>query len=231
MVRSLVAGIISIMPYEIVYEDKNILVVDKPPGISVHPDAHRLEGTLIQAIRETHPGAELAHRLDKDTSGLVLVAKNIGALEYLKGLFKERKIHKKYLALVVGEVKKEEDVILLGITRSKKDFRKRVATKKLADKARAAETHYKVAKRYAGFTFLEVSPKTGRTHQIRSHLSAIGYPVACDPLYGGKRFICPGSLARQFLHAFSFEFTTIEGKQLRLEADLPPDLEAALSVL
>lgn len=219
------------MLYSIVYEDKDILVVNKPAGISVHPDVHHVEGTLIQAIREQYPDAELAHRLDKDTSGLVLVAKHTAAFEYLKSLFKEQKIQKKYLALVVGEVTKDEDVITLGITRSKKDFRKRVATKKMADNARAAETHYRVTKGYPGFTLLEVSPKTGRTHQIRSHLSAIGYPVACDPLYGGKRFVCPGGLTRQFLHACALEFTTMEGHQLRLKVGLPGDLQKALSKL
>lgn len=214
-----------------IYEDSNILVVHKPAGVSVHPDVHRDEGTLIQEIQQQYPDAELAHRLDKDTSGLLLVGKNHEAWEYLKGLFKERQIQKKYIALVVGEVAKDEGVINLPITRSKSDFRKRIATSRPDEDARPAETHYKVIQRLSGFTLLEVLPKTGRTHQIRSHLASLGYPVVCDPLYGGKKFICPCNLERQFLHAFGLEFTNMDGNRIRLETDLPEDLASVLQAI
>src|SRR3989344_6061026 len=209
------------MPYEIVYEDADILVVNKPAGISVHTDAHRSEGTLIQEIEKKYQGAQLAHRLDKDTSGLIIVAKHEKALEFFKGLFKQRLITKKYLALVVGEVKKDEGVIDLPIGRSEKDFRKRIALPQGSEDAREAETHFKVMKRFDGFTLLEVSPKTGRTHQIRSHTASIGHPIVCDTLYGGKKLVCPLGLTRHFLHAYSLEFVLPNGQRIRLECDLP----------
>ncbi|TSC71376.1 MAG: 23S rRNA pseudouridine synthase [Parcubacteria group bacterium Gr01-1014_48] len=228
--------------YQIVYEDKDVLVVHKPAGVSVHPDEHRTEGTLLQEIQEQYPTAELVHRLDKDTSGLLMVAKNAASYAYFKQLFKEQKIKKTYIALVSGVVSKDEGMIALPIARSKKDFRKRVATARKVEGARPAETHFKVLKRFQTYTLLEVSPKTGRTHQIRSHLSSIGYPVACDTLYGGKKYQCPTGLDHQFLHAAGLEFTlppkhvvggfTIpDGKRIHLEADLPSDLQAALETI
>jgi 23S rRNA pseudouridine1911/1915/1917 synthase len=215
--------------YPILYEDNDVLVVNKPAGVSMHPDAHRTEGTLIQEIEKEYPGAQLAHRLDKDTSGVLLVAKNQTAFEYCKDLFREHKVEKSYITLVVGEVKKDEGDIVLAITRSTKDFRKRVATPlKGTSDARAAETHFTVLKRLGGYTLLDVRPKTGRTHQIRSHLSAIGHPVACDQLYGGKKYACPSGLGRQFLHAASLTFPLPSGKRLEVKADLPDDLTMAL---
>jgi len=217
--------------YTIIYEDSDILAVNKPAGVSVHPDEHRAEGTLLQEIRKTYPDAELAHRLDKDTSGLLLIAKNHAAYEYLKKLFHDRKIKKTYIALVSGHVSKDKGVISLPIARSKKDFRKRIASPRMVDGARSAETHFTVRKRFQEYTLLEVSPKTGRTHQIRSHLASIGYPVACDKLYGGKKYMCPNGLGRQFLHAAGLEFVAKDGKRLRLEAELPSELEDTLKEL
>jgi 23S rRNA pseudouridine1911/1915/1917 synthase len=212
----------------VVYEDKDILVVNKPAGISVHPDEHREEGTLIQEIQQQYPEAELAHRLDKDTSGLLLVAKHHEAYEYLKSLFKERTVKKTYLALVIGEIPKDEGEVNLPIARSKSDFRKRIAKPNFDPAARPAETHFAVQHRYSGFTLLEVRPITGRTHQIRSHMASLGHPVVCDPLYGGKKFVCPAGLKRQFLHAYKLEFTNMAGEHIQLEAELPEDLQVVL---
>ena len=214
-----------------IYEDEDIIVVDKPAGLSVHPDAHHTDGTLLDMIQKKYPEARLAHRLDKDTSGLLIVAKHERAYEYMKEQFKNRAVAKKYLALVVGNVTKDAGEIHLSIERSTKDFKKRVAKPNFSPDARTAETHFKVVERLSGYTLLEVSPKTGRTHQIRSHMAAIGYPVACDPLYGGKKFVCPDGLTRQFLHAYSLEFSAPNGKRLLAEIDMPGDLAHVLARL
>jgi 23S rRNA pseudouridine1911/1915/1917 synthase len=217
--------------YKIVYEDNDIVVVNKAAGVLVHPDEHCLKGTLLQEIQKNYPNAELAHRLDKDTSGLLVVAKNNEAYEYVKSLFKNRDITKTYITLVVGEMTKEEDTIELPIGRSKKDFRKRIASPIGGDGFREAKTHWKIRKKFSDYTLLEVCPKTGRTHQIRSHLSSIGHPIACDKLYGGKRYMCPSGLNRQFLHATGLAFTAKNGKQIQLEAQLPSDLKKVLDTL
>lgn len=227
---------------EVVYEDNDILVINKPAGVAVHPptkaigggvqvNARSREKTILDEVRKIYPDAMLAHRLDKDTSGLLMIAKNPVSYEYFKSLFKDRKVKKTYIALVSGVVSNNEGAIALSIVRSKKDFRKHVATPRAAEGARQAETHYKVVKRYKEYTLLEVSPKTGRTHQIRSHLASIGYPVACDQLYGGKKYACPAGLGRQFLHAAGLEFATKDGKQIHLEIEFPSDLKNALNSL
>ena len=214
-----------------VYEDKDILVLNKPAGVPVQVDVRSSEHTVLEDVRKEYPEAMLVHRLDKDTSGLLIVAKNSVSYEYFKQLFKERKVKKIYIALVGGVVSKNEGTISLAIARSKKDFRKRVASPRMVKGARVAETHFKILQRYHEYTLLEVSPKTGRTHQIRSHLASIGYPVACDTLYGGKNYTCPKGLGRQFLHASGLEFVANDGKRVRLELELPSDLKHALETL
>lgn len=207
-----------IMPkqLETIYEDANLIAVNKPYGKN-----------FDWALEERSDFLPV-HRLDKDTSGIILFAKNAETQEYLKKLFQNREIHKTYLTLVVGEIKNKEGVINLGIGRSKKTPLKRVAIGEQRGTVREAVTEYKVLKSLKGFTYLEAYPKTGRTHQIRSHFSAIGHPVVCDKLYSGKKFICPTGLTRQFLHAFAIEFNLPNGGHLRLESDLPPDLEKTL---
>lgn len=215
----------------LIYEDEDILVLNKPAGIAVEVSARSSERTVLDDVRETYPEALLVHRIDKDTSGLLMVAKNAEAHEYYKQLFKERKIQKTYITLVSGAVSKDEGVITLPIVRSKKDFRKRISSPRMVPGARAAETHFKIIKKFDGYTLLEVSPKTGRTHQIRSHLASIGYPVACDTLYGGKKYSCPAGLGRQFLHAAGLKFITKNDKHLHLEAELPSKLAETLLML
>ena len=204
---------------EAIYEDKDLVALDKPAGVN-----------FDWALKE-RPELFVVHRLDKDTSGIILFAKNDKAQEYLRELFKNREIKKTYLALVVGEIKNKEGKIELSIGRSKKTPLKRVAVGEKRGKIREAVTEYKVLKRLGGFTLVEASPKTGRTHQIRSHFAAIGHPVVCDRLYSGKRFVCPARLERQFLHAFSLELTLLSGSRSRLEAGLPEDLERVLQNL
>jgi len=203
----------------IIYEGNNIAAFNKPAGVNFD--------WALKNRRDLVP----VHRLDKDTSGVILFAKNAETAEYIKSLFERHEIKKTYVALVVGKVKGRTGSVTLPLARSAKDFKKRVAFGKRG-KERAARTDYKVLK-YIGddYTLLEVYPKTGRTHQIRSHLAAIGHPVACDKLYAGKRLVCPGNLKRQFLHAASLEFYTVSGGILRLEADLPDDLNNLLSKL
>ncbi|MDO8523064.1 MAG: RluA family pseudouridine synthase [bacterium] len=212
---------------EIIYEDDNLAAVNKPCGV------------IFDWALGQRPDFLPVHRLDKDTSGIILFAKNIETQEYLRKLFQNHEIKKTYLTLVVGEVKDREGKIDLAIGRSKKTPLKRVAIGEQRGKIREAVTEYRVIKRFddstrlnvkafGGLTLVEAYPKTGRTHQIRSHFAAIGHPVVCDKLYAGKKFICPAGLTRQFLHAAAIEFTLQSGSRLRLEADLPEDLEAVL---
>lgn len=198
----------------VVYENENIIALNKPAGVN------------FDWVLEFKKSLIPAHRLDKDTSGIILFAKNKTWAEHLKNLFQTRQVKKIYYALVVGNVKQNSGTIEFSIGRSKRTPLKRISVGKKVGKLREAETYYEVERRFKDFTFLRVMPKTGRTHQIRSHLAAIHHPVVCDKLYGGRKIKCPTGLARQFLHAFSIEF---EG--LRLEADLPNDLKKTLDML
>lgn len=227
---------------EIIYEDDNMLAINKPAGLVVHPDKHHESGTLIDQIikirpeiggvgdePKTRPG--IVHRLDKDTSGVLIIAKTQESFEFLKKAFQEHKIEKKYIALVVGFIKEKNGEINLPIGRSYKDPTKRVAKGKMRGKIRDALTYYKVLEQIQDYTLLEVSPQTGRTHQIRTHLKSIGHPVVCDSLYAGKLLKCPLGLKRHFLHASSLELTTIDESRLKIEAELPEDLEKTLEGL
>ncbi len=231
--------------FQIIYEDKNILVVNKPAGISVHPDNTHKTGTLIQEIFKNHPEIKnvgedpvrpgIVHRLDKDTSGVLIVAKNQATFEYLKNQFQNHKIKKTYLALVSGKLKNKEGTIDLPIGRSRKSPVQRLASPKARGKLREAITEYKVlevfvkSRAFDTYSLVEVYPKTGRTHQIRVHFKAIGHPVVCDKLYSKNS--CLPSLSRQFLHASSLELTLPDGSRNRFEASLPDDLEKALKQL
>ncbi|MDA1334787.1 MAG: RluA family pseudouridine synthase [bacterium] len=223
---------------KIIFEDSEILVINKPAGVVVHPDDHHKKGTVVNWLLENYPDIKgvgedserpgIVHRLDKDTSGVLLITKTGNAFRHFKELFKERKIRKIYLALVVGSVRDDSGIIDEPLARSTKNFEKRVVGGEQG-KSRDAVTEYKVRERFGNkFTLLEVSPKTGRTHQIRSHLAHIGYPIVCDELYAGKRNVCPTTLKRQFLHAFRLDFALPSGEHMTLEAPLPQDLEKTL---
>lgn len=234
------------MPFNIsiIYEDADIVAVNKPAGIAVHKGVAEKGETLADWLAEKFPeikkvGDEpelrpgIVHRLDKDTSGVLIVAINQKAFEHLKYLFQNKKITKKYLVLLEGDLKSDKGTIDLPIGRSKSDFRKKIAlTRNLPDIAcREAVTEYKVLEKFPNYTLVEAYPKTGRTHQIRVHFKAIGHPVVCDSLYGGKRRTCPLGLKRHFLHANFLEFVSPSGARLKLEADLPEDLAEVLEGL
>ncbi len=214
------------IPIDVIYEDNDIIVVNKPKGMVVHPANGNPDGTLVNAVMnickdslsgiggEIRPG--IVHRLDKDTSGLLIVAKNDKAHINLSEQIKNREIVKKYIALVRGVVKENQATINMPIGRSNKD-RKKMAVRK---DGKNAVTHFEVLKRYNGFTLFDIKIDTGRTHQIRVHLSEIGYPVVGDVVYSnGKN---PFNVVGQMLHAKSLEFKhPITGELLKLEAPLP----------
>ena len=224
------------IPVEIIYEDNDIIVVNKPKGMVVHPANGNPDGTLVNAIMnickdslsgiggEIRPG--IVHRLDKDTSGLLIVAKNDKAHINLSEQIKNREITKKYIALVRGVIKENEATIDMPIARSDKD-RKKMAVKKTGKKA---VTHFKVIKRYKDYTLLDIKIDTGRTHQIRVHMAEIGYPVVGDIVYSnGKN---PFGVVGQMLHAKSLDFVhPITGEKLHLEAPIPEYFENILSEL
>ena len=231
------------MELNVIYEDKNFLVINKPAGIVVHPDEHHKTETLVQFLAKKYPEIEnvggdpsrpgLVHRLDKDTSGLLIIAKDQKSFEYLKSVFQKREVKKTYLVLVSGNVKTSSGIIDLPIGRSRKDSQRRIAGRGASGKLREAVTEYKVVKRFEKFTLLETRLITGRTHQIRAHFAAISRPVACDKIYGGKNLRhppfmaeadCPAGLVRQFLHAWKLELVSSSGARMSFGADLRKDL-------
>ncbi len=225
---------------KVIYEDDDLLALDKPAGMVVHHDATHTSGTIADWLLEHRPEVQevgenplrpgIVHRLDKDTSGVLLVAKNQKFFLYLKDLFQSGGIEKKYQTLVIGVMRNDSGIIDEPIARSTKNFQKRVVGGGQG-RSREAITHYRVLERLFEYTLVEASPKTGRTHQIRSHLAHIGYPVACDKLYGGKRYMCPVGLGRQFLHAHTLAFESPSGKKLEIISPLPDDLTIALEML
>lgn len=224
------------IPLDIIYEDKDIIVVNKPKGMVVHPANGNPDGTLVNAIMaickdslsgiggEIRPG--IVHRLDKDTSGIIIIAKNDKAHINLSEQIKEHKVKKTYVALVKGVVKENTATINMPIGRSEKDRKKMAVTKK----GKEAITHFKVLQRYDNYTLLEVNIETGRTHQIRVHLSHIGYPIVGDDVYSkGKN---EWNIKGQCLHAKSLEFThPITNKKMYLEAELPEYFKNILETL
>ncbi len=228
------------IPIQIIYEDNDIIVVNKPKGLVVHPANGNPDGTLVNAIMaickdslsgiggEIRPG--IVHRLDKDTSGLLIVAKNDKAHINMSEQIKDRKVKKTYIALVRGTVPENEATINMPIGRSTKDRKKMAVVKN----GKEAVTHFKVIQRYATskgtYTLLEIKIDTGRTHQIRVHMSEIGYPVIGDEVYsnGKNEFNVHG----QCLHAQKLEFKhPIKGKEMKLEAPLPEYFQKILEEL
>ncbi len=224
------------IPVEIIYEDRDIIVVNKPKGMVVHPANGNPDGTLVNAIMaickdslsgiggEIRPG--IVHRLDKDTSGILIVAKNDKAHINLSEQIKEHKVKKTYIALVKGIVKENNATINMPIGRSEKDRKKMAVTKK----GKEAITHFKVLKRYDKYTLLEINIETGRTHQIRVHLSQIGYPIVGDEVYSkGKN---EWNIKGQCLHAKSLDFKhPITNEDMHLEAKIPQYFEEILEEL
>ena len=231
-------------PLEIIYSDQDIIVLNKPPGIAVHGGGSVAGKTIVDFLRDrfpeirgvgdepaTRPG--IAHRLDKDTSGVMVAARNQQSFEALKNIFKNRLAHKVYWAIVCGVPKKNVGVIALAIGRLAKNPTKRGVAqgRNLIKGGREAITEYRVLKSGAGYSLVELRPKTGRMHQLRVHLASIGNPVACDRVYGGKNICCPAGISRQLLHARSLSFSLAEGRRFSFEADPPEDFALALSTV
>lgn len=220
------------IPIQVLYEDEDVIAVNKPAGMVVHAGAGCRSGTLVNALLyrygtlslaggELRPG--VVHRLDRYTSGVILIARHDAAHRSLAAQFAERRIEKVYLALVHGQLRADQGRIEAPIAR---DPVRRVRMSARRKTGRAAVTEYRVLRRYRGFTLLEAYPRTGRTHQIRTHLASIGHPVVGDPTYGAPRRIegLP-PLGRYFLHALRIRFLHPRtGQPVEIEAPLPKEL-------
>ena len=248
------APVAEAIPLDIVYQDDDLLVIDKPPGLVVHPAPGHPSGTLVNAIlglwrdplpAESAVGADdtgdgedgdgdgqrpgIVHRLDRETSGLLVVARTAAAQRALQRQMAARTTLKQYLALVLGRPDSDRGAIEAPIGRDPRD-RKRMA---VVATGRPSVTHFRVAESLPGHTLLDVTLETGRTHQIRVHLAAIGHPVAGDPLYGRREgALARLGLRRQFLHAYRLDIDhPTTGQRLSFRRDLPPDLAEPLARL
>jgi len=217
--------------YTLAYDDDYLLVVDKPAGVVVHPARGHWSGTLAQALEGRAAGGEeghragIVHRLDRDTSGLLVVAKNDEVHRALKALLAKRALRREYLALVEGVPEARTGTIDAPIGRDRRD---RVVMSLDTDKPRAARTHFEVVEALAGAALLRVVLETGRTHQIRVHMQAIGHPICGDEVYGGGRRF---GLRRQFLHAARLTFEhPVTGALVDVVSPLPADLQSALDL-
>jgi 23S rRNA pseudouridine1911/1915/1917 synthase len=234
----------------IVYEDQDILVINKPQFLQVHPDRVTKRKTLVDFLVKKYPQIKtvgddpklrpgIVHRLDKETSGIMLVMKNNQAFAYFKNLFRQKKIKKTYLALVHGQVRKQTGEIDLAVGRSLKDTAVRTTSNYAKDK-KEAKTKYQVlnyyllekskSKKYY-YTLLKVQPETGRTHQIRVHLKAINYPIVGDPIYKFKRLVTPKDLEKLCLIATELKFKDRKDNLREFKIDLRSDFQKALSSL
>ena len=221
------------IPLTAVYQDETLIVIDKPAGLSVHPGPGHSDGTLVNALLARCPDIQgiggvirpgIVHRLDKDTSGLMVAAKAEEAHQSLSAQFKEHTVTKGYLALVVGVVEPASGQIDAPIARDPR-HRKRMA---VVMGGREARTRYRVAQRFDGYSLLEVYPETGRTHQIRVHLAYLGHPLLGDGVYGKRSPL----LDRHFLHAHHLGFRhPTSGELIEFRSDLPDDLRRAVETL
>ncbi len=241
------------MKIKILYEDTNILAIDKPSGISVHPDGRTREKTITDWILKNYPRMKnvgenevyeiknkkieikkpgMVHRLDRDTSGVLLLVKNEKAYQFFKKQFQDREIKKTYIAIVSGHVKNDRGVINKLIGRSPKDFRRYLAGRGARGEMREAITKYKVLKRFEDkkgnkFTYIELHPKTGRTHQLRVHMKYLNHPIVSDALYNPDN-PCPKSISRMALHAKSIKFKNLKGETVKVESKIPEEFTALI---
>lgn len=220
---------------DVMYEDEAMVIVNKPPGLVVHPAPGHESDTLVNALLARYPELQdptgelrpgIVHRLDKDTSGLLVVGRTAAAVTHLQEQMKGRETVKRYLLLVNGAIHEDDAVIDAPIGRDTRD-RQRMAVR--AD-SRQAVTHFKVVDRFADYTLVEATLETGRTHQLRVHFAFIGHGVAADGTYGSGRR--PTGLTRQFVHShFLAVHSPVDGKLVEIEAPLPPDLQAVMDEL
>jgi 23S rRNA pseudouridine1911/1915/1917 synthase len=243
------------IPLDVIHEDDELVVVNKPPHFVVHPAAGHWEGTLANALL-AHVGRELpqadddiyrpgiVHRLDQDTSGVIVCAKTAGAHAFLSKQFQERLLAKEYLAIVEGEPRLDGDWIDAPIGRHAKD-REKMAIRRDAE-AKPAQTRWEVLERWRGFALVKCHPRTGRTHQIRVHLAHIGHPIVADEMYGRRETLYEWQLrfdskpegtieepllSRHALHAFAITLTHPSGKEMRFEAPIRGDMEATVEAM
>lgn len=224
------------IPLDICYEDEDILVINKPAGMVVHPAVGHESGTLVHAILshcpdlpgvggEKRPG--IVHRLDKDTSGLMIVAKNDHALRFLQKQFKERTVEKTYLALVEGDVQPPAALIDAPIGRDPRQRKKMAVIRSQSFTSRPAQTSYELLTSFGDFSLLECHPHTGRTHQIRVHMAFIGHPLVGDVVYGHRKQKI--QLERHFLHAAAITFLRpSDHEPLSFKTELPTELQVVL---
>lgn len=242
------------IPLTVLYEDESLAVINKPPDMVVHPAKGHWSGTLVNALQfrfselshvngDYRPG--IVHRLDRDTSGVILVAKEEHAHRHLSYQFETRKIFKEYVAITAGVLDRDSDYIESRITRHPHDRIKMVVTREQDEDSKDACSYYEVIERFRGYTLCRIQPRTGRTHQIRVHLASIGCPVLADKTYGGRDAfrlseLVPGLaaeedeelLTRQALHAYRLRFTHPRGGHvIEAVAPLPPDMERTLAAL
>jgi 23S rRNA pseudouridine1911/1915/1917 synthase len=216
--------------FRVAYEDEHLLVIDKPAGVVVHPGAGHASGTLVHGLAGLAAGGEedrpgIVHRLDRDTSGLLVVARSDEAHERLQELIRERQVERRYVALVRGRPRSWRGTIDAPIGRDRDEPTRRSLD---TDTPRDAVTHFEVAELLGGHALLDIRLETGRTHQIRVHLAAIDLPVVGDPVYG----VPDHALGRQFLHANRLAFThPFTGEQVEVESPLPDDLAGYLTGL
>lgn len=236
------------MELPILYEDENVVVINKPTGVMAHPDGHSTDETVSDWFAAHYPeskevgetqrlpnGTEVArpgivHRLDRETSGVLVLAKTPEAHAFLKEVFQNREAHKTYVAFTYGVPKERKGTIEFSIGRSRKDFRLRSAQPKARGTLREAITKYEVISEDAGgkYALMKVMPETGRTHQIRVHLKALHHPVVCDPLYAPNQ-ACDLGFNRLGLHAYELDLPLPNGERKTFTAPVPEDLAAALS--
>jgi 23S rRNA pseudouridine1911/1915/1917 synthase len=237
------------LEHNILYEDEDILAIDKPAGLVVHPDGRTQEDSVSEWLRIARPesgevgeamkapGSEemierpgVVHRIDRDTSGVLLLAKTTKGYEVLKEQFQDRSVDKVYHLFVYGKVKDEFGTIKLPIGKSNSNFRKWSAERGARGEKRDALTYYKILKRGEKVTFVEAKPKTGRTHQIRVHFTAIHHPVVADKVYAPRKESELG-FKRLALHARAIKFKTVSGKEVTVEAPYPEDFQNAIDNL
>jgi 23S rRNA pseudouridine1911/1915/1917 synthase len=232
------------MKPDIIFDNQDYIIINKPAGLMVHPDGRSNERTLCDFLLDEYPEINgvgeplvlksgevidrpgIVHRLDKETSGVMVVARNQKSFEYLKSQFQDRKVEKTYHTFVYGNIKEDEFEVAEPIGRSKKDFRRWMAGDNARGKLREAQTFFKVLKRSDDkkYTLLEAKPKTGRTHQIRVHLKYLYKPIVADTLYAPDRQAILG-FERLALHAKKIEFTDSSGQKVEYEADYPEDFK------
>ena len=227
------------IPLSILFEDRDIILVNKPPGMTVHPGSGERHGTLANALAyrfgdlsslqgPMRPG--IVHRLDKDTSGVMVIAKNDEAHQALAAQFKARTVHKTYLAVVHGVVQFDADLVSLPLGRHP-TRPERIAVRH-DSRGRASETYYETRERFDRHSLVEVHPRTGRTHQIRVHMAALGHPLVADRVYGRHDRVIRTVIQRQALHAYRLEIAhPSTGEPLKFEAPVPEDIERLLKFL